>query len=650
MNRYLVSLGLVSLLASSASADFLIIKIDPAKVANFLPAMLGGAAGMMGGGPGMAGGAGPAGIPPKGGNFGMGGSPPKVGGFGVAGNGGGAGGQPSLPPQSFSWIATTLEVKGKPKVLPTPLGAPMIVEFDHKWGKKARFIAPGPGQPFHIQPIQQKVSLAKEFEKRKAKEKQPTNELVSLALWALQHGLTKEFGGLTEELKKADPKHPAVANFAKVQAALKKSFGNDDPSLEPLMKSLGSDYRKIQDDAGHYDIVTNLSANPANDQLIKRRQKLLEEVVERFYYWFSLHPGHPQPELPRHRLAVVLTAGANEHRDKQIQWGSPLSVNDAFSSRRDNLVVASPKRLDDVFAAFESENLARLEQLKIGKEELISGDIWNRPEAQQAPFKVALLQMLAITQKCLEEDAQNAAFTHEGMRQLLIASRMAPRNVDVPDWYLSGLASFFETSQMSPYGGFGGPSWSNLIAFKYYRKTGPLGKAPEAFLDVITDKHFHDAQRTHLEMQDATADQEVLAAKYQEEIEVARAAAWALVYDMIENGKLPPVKHGLPQLVKYGQELNQLPRDLELEPRSLQATFGRAFDLLDSKDSTSLDMTKARQFGDAWYARLNGVILEIPEVEMEYMSIFQSRKKEAAANAAPTTPSTGGNPAFAPPR
>ena len=47
--------------------------------------------------------------------------------------------------------------------------------------------------------------------------------------------------------------------------------------------------------------------------------------------------------------------------------------------------------------------------------------------------------------KTLEDDAERYTVTNASIRRLLIASEMFPRNVQIPDWMVEGLAALLET-------------------------------------------------------------------------------------------------------------------------------------------------------------------------------------------------------------
>src|SRR5438874_11352157 len=90
-------------------------------------------------------------------------------------------------------------------------------------------------------------------------------------------------------------------------------------------------------------------------------------------------------------------------------------------------------------------------------------------------------------------------------------------------------------------------------------------------------------------------DKEKKEKQLRDEQDIARGTAWALVYYLLQNKKLP-------QLLQYTQELANLPRDLELDERALQACFAKAFGLADAKDPRRLDQRKAFEFASGWFA------------------------------------------------
>src|SRR5262249_16254188 len=156
---------------------------------------------------------------------------------------------------------------------------------------------------------------------------------------------------------------------------------------------------------------------------------------------------------------------------------------------------------------------------------------------------------------------------------LLAATGLLPRNVDVPDWLQYGLAGYFETPYGAPYPAGGLASWSNLVAFKFYRPK--LSSSREVLYNVLSDHYFHQAARSAAEAE-RHKENEKLAIKADEDWEKARCTAWALVYYLIQNKKFN-------NLLDYRRDIANLPRDLDLDAKKLEACFARAFGMSDPK-------------------------------------------------------------------
>jgi hypothetical protein len=90
--------------------------------------------------------------------------------------------------------------------------------------------------------------------------------------------------------------------------------------------------------------------------------------------------------------------------------------------------------------------------------------------------------------------------------------------------------------------------------------------------------------------------------------------------------------------VRYGQELNKLPRDLDLDAKALEGCFAKSFpDLADPKDGRRLDPVRLRQFAEEWLAYMQSVNLEQAELEREYLDVRDQRD-----NMVPDTPAPAG--------
>lgn len=682
MRRLLAAAAILALGVAPATADYLFIKVDLNKVNFSGKREDGGGADQPGGQPGgppggqpggqpkglaPKGGAGP-GLAPKGGaGPGLGAPGPGVGNPGGKkglGNPGGVGAAqpglsapgpgglnaPGLPGQNNSepetpphYVVACIELKGPAKELKSNQpGMPRIWEADHRWGRKGRF--PEAGDIVQYIPIKREA-LTKEFGRKFAKDLQEAKEPARLAYaasWALSHGQMRSFHDVMALLGKADPKHYAFVAYQRVQADMKQAPGADDPVTQGIINDLkGEGFRLTISETGRYGLLSKLPLGVQSEATIKRRLARFEEAYENFFCWFALQEGVALPAQPKYRLYALLVDDKSEFHSRHAWWGGQPMATDGFTPRRDNLIVLSAKRLDEDFAVFEKNNQTLATNAKLSREELITGAIWDRPEGKQNVPYVAAVQTLTLMQKALEEESERASISHEATRQLLCATDMVPRFVNVPEWVQSGMAGYFDTPYGALYGGVGLPSWNNLISFKHYRKNNRLGGSPhEALVRTITDRFFRDAAGAMDEQKDADKDKK--GDKAQESREIAQCTAWSLTYYLLQNKKLP-------QLLQYMQELQQMPRDLDLDDRALQACFAKAFGLSDAKDPRRLDPNRTQAFANAWFSWMSEVNLEIPQAEEELTKVrFPPARRPPAKGNQPGVPGLGPVPGGAP--
>jgi hypothetical protein len=523
------------------------------------------------------------------------------------------------------WVYAYLELTHKP--IPFgyfPKGSKRKVythiAIDHPWGKRCvvpldlvKFPYTDEGFGYFI-----KDSMPTEFDKRVkkwAKDGDP-GRLLNLAVWALEHGLLKQFHATMAKLEKMEKKPAQVVSalkkYAQMAEELRKAPAGDDPALAGLIADLKSkNYRALSSQQGHYSLWTNV-ASARNADLV-RRLALMEETFEKFYYWFALHSSQETLlSVPGRRLLAVVVADPKEFAEKQKAWGNLPLVGDGFLPRRDNVMVLCAEHLDEAFALLQKNNQELVR--KIPRSEFLSGSIWPGGDKKQLTPRdrevlkyagaVALMQTMILVEKAVAEDAERATISHEAIRQLLFATGLLPRNVEVPEWIQYGLASFFETPEGAFYGGVGLPSWSNLIDFKYHRKKSKLGSAKDVLLNLVSDRYFLQARESAHRLDANRYRSENLANKAKDDQEIARSTAWALVYFLAKEGKLNT-------LLRYSAELDRLPRDLELSPNVLRSCFSRAFGLPDSR---------LQEIGNEWFTAMENTVLEIPEWERDFLN------------------------------
>jgi Protein of unknown function (DUF1570) len=220
------------------------------------------------------------------------------------------------------------------------------------------------------------------------------------------------------------------------------------------------------------------------------------------------------------------------------------------------------------------------------------------------PQDFARLMTLALLERALDDEGERAAVTHEGTRQLLVATGVAPRTVDMPQWVEFGAASVFETpkgpfpgapleSSIALFPGVAAPSWAYLRPFKDMLKkleARPQGFNPADLLRaVVTDREFN----------------QVISSADLHSLFQARTTGWALSYYLF--------KTRLPAMLKFYKELAKLPRYLEIDDREILACFARAFDVANDT-GTGPDPVKFENLAKDWVSYIRN--LPVPGAEL----------------------------------
>jgi hypothetical protein len=521
------------------------------------------------------------------------------------------------------WATAYLELKRKPAPAGTMLG------IEHPWGKA--LVPPNLDQVATIR-LYPQASVARRFDERKktlAKEGKTPEKLLQLAAWALEHGLTRSFLLTMDEVAAEAPDNAIVKAVAKVRQDMRRPVTGDDPAAAALLEDLKREnYRSVPSEQGHYVLYTDLRSGEQNDVEVKRFADRLEATYHNFFYWFAIR-GKVLP-VPTRRLVAVLVARPADFEAKRQSLNPDSLTSDGFMVRQDNVAVLSAQRNDDAYNKLEKNNREEWQQFKVGRDDLLSGNVVKRRDLQTQPALIAKLQTLAVLQKAMEEESERASVTHEATRQLFAAAGILPRSVLAAEWVHFGMASFFETPYEAYYPGTGLPSWIYLVEFKHLKKTGELGKSHEVLLRTVTDRYFVAAGTTQQQMEALKDHREELEPLLQEQLRTARGTAWALTYYLARYKR-----DGLHQ---YMQELASLPRDLEFDEAVLQGCFARAFGLSDSADPKKIDMAKLTRLADAWYTAMDGETLDIVDVQTEALreraKILPYRKGQRARAAA----------------
>src|SRR5262249_5803627 len=129
-----------------------------------------------------------------------------------------------------------------------PFGLKGAFKVNHQWGKDNVI-------PTNVSRVIDRDIPAKEFQKRLKeiqKEGSKLPAMKALAVWALQHGLTREFHKVMAEIK--DAKDEMVAAYLKIKADMSQT-PTTDPAVKDLLQDLKiAKYVEIKSEQGHYSL------------------------------------------------------------------------------------------------------------------------------------------------------------------------------------------------------------------------------------------------------------------------------------------------------------------------------------------------------------------------------------------------------------
>jgi hypothetical protein len=483
-----------------------------------------------------------------------------------------------------------------------------------------------PRLPGALQPL---PNVAKRYEAkhREVSKGKPTlAALLELADWALRHGLV---GKVPEVMAKVPPEekgNAVVTAFNQVQDQLKKALPDVPPPWRD--KALG-DFKPLQ--ADHFVLWHNLGESEVADA--QERLSRLEDAYRTWYYWWALH-GVVLPQ-PQEKLTAVLDTLADDFKKRhetftfKRQGRDPREVgkdspevkkefwhlHDAYTSgplvsggffaRRANASLFCIRPLDPGYEGLDkycgnlsSEGFATA----AGRRKLLRADVLTPIKIQYTlkekgfdPFRD---QGLALLLRLLEDEADRAGISHNVSRQLLFASGLLPRSVDVPEWVQFGVGSVFETPLGAPWPCPTDVSPLYFPIFKELKQRGGpekngLEKAPgETLRQVISDGYFRQSSQ-RLDKPAA--------------LKKARATAWSLMYFLFKSDR------DREALLKYFKELSRMPRDRELDGDMLVAAFARAFGCWDSRKNV-VDHQKLAALEARWYNFMQELVLEPADV------------------------------------
>lgn len=462
-----------------------------------------------GGGPGVGPRGGPGGGAPGAGGEGGGiGSPDGGGGVAPGGGGFAQAGSVSADPAKSIVVVVPFHNLKRENIYPPPggRGNKAIDSITHKFGKTFLF---QDRTSIQFYPTQ---GLTYESEVRRRHSEWMKNRVLSdglrLCRDALTHGMLNEAFSYSRELAnqveiKKDVKPPTdVAEFVVAFKSFESSIDTPPPSTGRAALYQKRLQSEASTDSTHYTLLHPQDVPPAE---VNRRLEMLEKNFKAFYLWHAM-ARKPLP-LPDTRLIVILPKTASDVDRLRSGLDGSAVVSDATFARLHNLIVLSPERLDENSRAFQNL-VAPLWREGYAREELLKG-IAPKNVTTRTADDHARAMTLALVDKALEDEADFAALSREGTRQLYIASGQLSQNVILPEWVENGSSSLFQKPKgplftnegtrklmtVSLSAGYGSPNFHYRRYFQTMEKGGKLNPdRSELLMNTVMDRYFAAAR------------------------------------------------------------------------------------------------------------------------------------------------------------
>jgi hypothetical protein len=448
-----------------------------------------------------------------------------------------------------------------------------------------------------------------------------------------------------------------VTAWGKIADALKR--GATQPTDAELWKArlASSDDVKVRTN-GFYSVI----AWDSPEDEINRRLKQLNDNLYAHYLLAAVR-GIDLP-VPSKPFVVVLAPDGKRFNGFRPALDGLPSQTDGYYSPEHDLLVLAPQMMDPVGLSFLSQNQRHFVK-GFSRDRLLNGEI-PKLDAQGVngpkPEEVARASTLAFVEKLAVDDAEIAAVSREGTRQLLFATGELPRHVTLPNWLTQGALNSYTRphgpayvtigAEHKPYmtvafsTGYGVP---NYVLHRYFKEMGDefhkeLNPSPAKMLElVLTDAYF-----TGLKDAIDPDPPSPIKKKTPEAPRPMAGGAGGAGEGPMPMGPMPagPAGFGLPfgpggggpaaeevdpvalqrkkrerlsikaqatawalyyylakekpaELKEYIAELNKLPRDLPIDGRTSYAAFIRVFKL-SSTENGPADPKLMEQFAKKW--------------------------------------------------
>jgi len=492
--------------------------------------------------------------------------------------------------------------------------AGLTVRFRHRWGsanlkaktldRTIQLLKQADGKPLPTVARRFQIEHDAVFKGDKAS----VEQVISLARWALEHGLVSKCAEMLDKAAELDKNNLIVSTYLKVKADLNQPPDKVDAANAWKGKLLEG-YRVAQADKHHCILLHNLENEQPNE--VQGHLDRLESSYRAFYYWWALRGV--AVKVPRRPLVAVLTDKEDDFKRLQKILAAGSTYVDSFFARRENLAIYSAHRNDPPYNNLEKV-AKRMWEFGFNRTEIVSGKPRAGVPKAASQAEEDEVRAWALILKTLEYEWETTSISHNMARQLLFSSELLPRNVAVPEWIQFGLGSFFETPLQSPWGSTGAPSAYWLPRYKELSEKKKFGSTPyQTLVRVVTDGYFR---------RNGQGDEKKATER------TGRAASWALTYYLAQKE--------LDGLRNYFTQLAKMPRDLELDDAVLLECFARAFDCM-TDDHKQVSKPKLTALAHRWDRY---VAVQPLEAETIHKAI-----REAYASMHTPPPPTPGGPA-----
>ena len=480
------------------------------------------------------------------------------------------------------------------------------------------------------------------------------------ASWCLEHGLTEECEKALDMVVKlvADGKGGTPEAITKASAAawvkIKDEINLDSPKVDLVKDWKERAGLPSSKTSLHYAILYD-GNNELFEESVKRRLGYLEQNF-RTFYMLNVLQGRAL-KLPEQKQVAVVSRDIDAFGEQRISSDSTeMLTADGFFAQRDNVIFFSPRRTDEAWLNFSK--ITRSVFDKYGYSLLLSGkpigDTRKRYD-DTAKEEIFRGQMYAMVQQALEEEAELAAATQEGTRQLYIASGLLPKAVYLPGWLKFGLAAQqevtkapFPTDTQAKVGFWpssGGASWSWMRYFEDIKTTRRVGVPLQALTDTLAGKSFDDAA---LGIEPSPVIKRVEKGKVEDEAWTKKSAryaaearaktlSWALVWYLTRNYPA--------ELYTFFGELSALPRDLEPDEGVLTLMFARSFKLTKASPTGDIpDGALMAKFADEWIRWMTRQNSPTTDLKLEDAAVQGFGESQTPGEGSPMIPGMPGGP------